>query len=97
MRREVFTDAEKRYIYGFRPAGFLRSWEALYQSKCHSGPWTISQRWRIYGGLERRNRWPECRVTRFPNEPRLLGWQVSIPLGVGTLAVWGYRVNRDTA
>jgi hypothetical protein len=38
MKRDVFSEDEIRYINGFRPAGFLRAWQALYHSKCISGP-----------------------------------------------------------
>jgi hypothetical protein len=92
-----FTEAETRYLYSYKPAGFLRAWEAMYGDKCISGPWTISKRRRIFGGFERGNRAPRLKVTHFPNEPRLHGWEVALPMGFGTLAVWGYWVDRSAA
>lgn len=97
MTTPPFTEDETRYLYGFKPAGFIRAWQAMYASKCISGPWTLSERRHVYGGLERGYRAPRLHTTRFDNEPRLHGWEVVIPLGFGTLAVWGYWVDREAA
>ncbi len=88
MKRDVFTEAERSYINGFKPAGFLRSWHALYETKCLRGPWTISRRHIVFGAIERGNQRPSVGRTRFP--PNIVGWHATIPLGVGTLALWGY-------
>lgn len=94
MIRDVFTEAERRYICGFQPAGFVRTWQALYETKCYAGPWTLSRRSMIFGALERGNRWPRWYRTRF--EPDIVGWQFTVPLGFGTLALWGYwRATHD--
>jgi hypothetical protein len=34
MKRDVLTESETRYVMGFKPAGFIRTWNALYDSKC---------------------------------------------------------------
>lgn len=93
MTTAPFTEEECQYIYQFKPAGFLRTWEALYSNKCHSGPWTISRRYIVFGALEKRNRMPNAGWTRF--EPDIVGWHIAVPLGFGTVALWGYhRINR---
>lgn len=88
MMADVFTEEETRYLYSFKPAGFLRSWEALYASKCHAGPWAISRRHLLFGALERKNR-VGAGCTTLGDD--LWGWHLNIPLGFGTLALWGYR------
>ena len=85
---DVFTEDERRYMYGFKPAGFLRSWHSLYQTKCIGGPWTLSRRHITFGAVERGNRWS---IGRTLFEPNILGWHITIPLGFGSLALWGYR------
>jgi hypothetical protein len=93
MKRDVFSKDEIRYINGFRPAGFLRTWQALYHSKCISGPWIISRSRRIFGALERGNQQPSVGVVRF--DAPLLGWHARAPLGFGTISIWGYmRVEK---
>lgn len=97
MRQDIFTDDELAYMYGFKPAGFLRTWHALYESKCIAGPWTLSRSrlWfggLLYGAIERGNRWPNVGRTRI--EPNIIGWHVYVPLGIGTFALWGYRRNQ---
>jgi len=79
------TKEETAYVYQFEPAGFLRTWDAIYSAKCR-------RQWRLgiltWAALEKRNRRPTLGRTNFGT---WYGWSVSVPLGVGTLMVWGYR------
>lgn len=89
MKTDVFTEDELRYMYGMvNPHGFLTVWQAMYAAKCHAGPWTISRRPMVFGALERENRMPGVGQTYF--EPNIIGWHITIPIGFGTLALWGY-------
>jgi len=88
---DVLTDQERRYICSFKPAGFVRSWHALYSSKCHAGPWTLSRRLIVFGAIEKGNRFS---IGSTQVSEGITGWHVSIPVGVGTVALWGYRRRR---
>lgn len=85
---EILSDRERQYIYSFKPAGFVRSWHALYSSKCHAGPWTLSRRLIVFGAIEKGNR---LSAGSTQVSEGIIGWHVSIPVGVGTVALWGYR------
>ena len=79
------TEEEVAYTHQFKPAGFLRTWNAIYSAKCR-------RQWRLgiltWAALEKRNRRPTASTTTFGP---YLGWSFSVPLGIGTLMVWGYR------
>ena len=87
---DVFTENERRYLFGFKPAGFLRAWNAMYETKCIVQPRDLSHpRWGLaWLAVERGNRWPSIGRTLFA--PDVWGWHVILPCGAGTLALWGY-------
>lgn len=85
MSRDGLTEQEIAYVCQFKPAGFLRAWNALYESKCRY-QWTLGRL--TWAALEKRNRRPKVYTTQFG---KYYGWSFSVPLGIGTLTVWGYR------
>ncbi len=94
MKRDVFTDEEKRYMYQFQPLGFHRVHNALYDAKCFR-QWTLGRM--VWAALERGNRMPSVSVVQFPDglfrgalPGRFTGWSIAIPIGIGTLTAWGY-------
>jgi hypothetical protein len=83
------TPEEAAYCYQFQPAGFLRTWNALYDTKCYR-IWALG-RW-TWASLEKNNRRPQWSVEHF--ERGVIGWSIAIPIGIGTLTAWGYRRGR---
>lgn len=89
MRDNVLTEEETRYVCSFKPAGFVRSWQALYQTKCIAGPWTVSRRYAVFAAMERGNQRPRWHFGRIGEG--VLSREAAMPFGFGTLRVWWYR------
>lgn len=95
MSGDVFTEDERRYLYSFKPNGFIRAWHSAYASRCHAGPWTLhmSSRRMLFAAIERGNR---VGIGRIPFDG-FWGWSINIPYGFGTVALWGYTRPADAA